>query len=290
MSKVSSYIHKHEWNIAFLDNSLEDIVQGVPMRAHWMKHSLKNTWFADPWILDVTDEEIFVLVEEFTTSINRGRIAELRVDRKTFQLLECTIILDLPTHLSFPAIYRNGKDVYVYPENSQSGESRIYRYDRQKKQCLDSIVLAEYPLTDAVMADYWDEKMLFTTISPTSNNGNLWIMKHNGTRYQKHLYYEFSEKIGRMAGELFELKGKVYRPAQESNNGYGHSIVLQEVVRNDDGSFSFAEIQRCLSPSSRYNLGMHTLNHYKGVLVIDAKGYSHPHAYRCYEIIKNFIK
>ena len=290
MIKISSYIHQHEWNIAFLDNTLEDIVQGCPMRPHWMKHNLNNTWFADPWILDVTDEEIYVLVEEFTRSINKGRIAELRVDRKTFQLLDCTIILDLPTHLSFPAIFRKGQDVYIYPENSGSGVCKIYRYDRLKKRCVDPMLLADYPLTDAVMSDFWNEKLLFTTISPTSNKGNLYVLKYDGGQYQKYLYYEFPENIGRMAGELFELKGKVYRPAQESNLSYGHGIVLQEIVRNNDGSFVFNEVRRMMSPSSQYNLGMHTFSHFKDVLVIDAKGYSHPSAYNCYQRFKKIVK
>lgn len=43
------------------------------------------------------------------------------VNKKDNEIKECSIILDLPTHLSFPVIYNVDGEIYVHPENSASG-------------------------------------------------------------------------------------------------------------------------------------------------------------------------
>jgi hypothetical protein len=71
MGKVMEYIKATKYNIGFVDGSLESIIAGEPMKVNWMKHSYKDRWFADPFILDVTDDEIIVLVEEWYDPIDR---------------------------------------------------------------------------------------------------------------------------------------------------------------------------------------------------------------------------
>src|SRR5574344_1914204 len=68
------------WNIGFISNDLNSIMLGEPIKVNWLKHYYKDSWFADPFILDVTDEEIIVLVEEWYKPIKRGRISKLTID------------------------------------------------------------------------------------------------------------------------------------------------------------------------------------------------------------------
>ena len=65
---IKEYIKRYcdeRWNIGFIQNSLDNILQGEDIRVQWVEHDYKNSWFADPFILDVTDTDIIVLVEEF---------------------------------------------------------------------------------------------------------------------------------------------------------------------------------------------------------------------------------
>ena len=39
------------------------------------------------------------------------------------------IILELPTHLSFPCILREAGNIYIYPESAYSGKLDVYEYD-----------------------------------------------------------------------------------------------------------------------------------------------------------------
>ena len=74
--------------------------------------------------MDYNEEEIIVLGEEYSDELLRGRIAKLVVDRKTYKLKSWKIILDLPTHLSFPRVVRKNGEIFIHPENSQSAVTR----------------------------------------------------------------------------------------------------------------------------------------------------------------------
>ena len=132
LTKLRNWSIKEEYNIGFVDNTYEDIISGKPLSVKWMAHSYKDSWFADPFILDVTDTQIYLLVEDFYYPIGRGRISLLKVNRKTYVCEERIPLLTLNTHLSFPAIFRIGNEVFVYPESGLSGKLKLYRYENEK--------------------------------------------------------------------------------------------------------------------------------------------------------------
>ena len=112
---LAEYIRRCKWDLA-IASAEEGHRYDLP---DWKLHVIKapkDRWFADPFILDVTDEHIYVLVEELEHTTDKGRIAKLTIDRSTYDVLEVKIILELPEHLSFPAIYRDGNDIYISGE------------------------------------------------------------------------------------------------------------------------------------------------------------------------------
>lgn len=131
MNSIKQKFAHYTWDIAYGIYSERIVTEGLKgIKLHIVSNPYKNKWFADPFILEEDDENIQFLVEEFDYYVRRGRIARIMVDKKDNKIIECSIILDLPTHLSFPAIYRVDGEVFVHPENSASGSSYIYRYDR----------------------------------------------------------------------------------------------------------------------------------------------------------------
>ena len=125
-------LNRNRWNLAFFEEtSLKSVLSGDYSSVKWMHYADKTRWYADPFILRVTEDEIVLLVEELSYQINRGRLAKIVVDRRTFKLLSMKIVLNLPTHLSFPMILRKDENIIVIPENSASGKSSAYRYDEK---------------------------------------------------------------------------------------------------------------------------------------------------------------
>lgn len=173
-------ITAERWNIGVIQNSLDGIVKGNDIDVRWINHKSKQSWFADPFILDVTDDEIILLVEEYYKPIGKGRISKLRVARNTQKLLNCEVVLELPTHLSFPYIFRkdsivekyikdldqdtiSSSDSYVYimPENGESGHLYIYKYFPKTNniRCLCSVL--DHSVADAVPIEINNELFYF---------------------------------------------------------------------------------------------------------------------------------
>lgn len=259
-----------------MENSIEDLIKGEPISVSWVKNPYTDRWFADPHILDATDDVITLLAEEYSFSLRRGRIARLSIDRHTKTIVEMNIVLEQSTHLSFPAILRRGNNIYIYPENSESGCLTLYRFDTNTNKCTPIRVLVEQPLTDATLLSIDKKTYLLSTHIPTPNGSTLSIYEFDELKKEFNFKNEvcFCEKIARNAGLCFTYKNNTYRPAQDCNDSYGHAVVLQE-VHIDNGKFQFQNVRRLFSPSKRLSLGMHTFNYFEGIIIIDARGYRH---------------
>lgn len=280
------------WKVGFIQNSLDEILKNEQLHIKYLSLPT-DRWWADPFILDVTDKEIVLLVEEYQYKRKRGTIAKLVIDKETLDVKSDEEILVLDTHLSFPFILRK-EHIYVYPENSKGGCLKLYRYDQETNKLVDSDVICNEPLTDAIYTELLGEPMIVSTKEPNPNGKVLGFYipqgKDKGIRgnkYQLKEEYVFDEKIARNAGDWFEYNGKIYRPAQECNVEYGHSTYIQEVNKDISGHLQFKNIKELCSNDKEFQRGLHTFNIYKGLTVIDVKGYRYPKIAKVLRSIRN---
>lgn len=175
MKSIRKIFSRSIWNIGFIDfSNTDDLFKVWDIRQ--MKHH-ENKWFADPFILDVTDREIVVLVEEMDFKRDKGRIACLIINRDNYELVDHKILLELKTHLSFPAIIRKNDEVYVYPENSESGKLLLYQYDFNKNALVEVESIINQPLTDAIYYRDNNGEFILSTMMPDPNGRCLYIYK-----------------------------------------------------------------------------------------------------------------
>lgn len=275
------------WRIGIVENSLEGIVNGEELRVQWPSNPFHDRWFADPFVLSVDGDEVTLLVEDYRYAEGQGRISRIIVDRKRGAIVSCKTILR-GGHYSFPAILREDGKVYLYPELSRQGKLELYEYCPERETCEYVQTLSEEPLTDAIIY----KGVIYSTRLPEPNGKRLKMFKWPsavqssiaasqrssafGDSKQLHCVQDanalnleletlnqpkafvFDECIARNAGDFFECGGKVYRPAQECNRWYGNALSIQKF---EDGAFT--EVRRIP--------GMHTLNSYQGVTVVDRK-------------------
>lgn len=269
------YIKDTKYNIGFVDGNLKDVIEGsLPIKVNWLSHPYKDRWFADPFILDVTDKEILVLVEEWYDPIHRGRISKLVIDKQTYKLKDILVLLELESHLSFPAIRRAQDGIYVYPENSATGKLTEYKYIPEKEKLEISDIIANEPLTDAIQTDFFGEKFLFSTRLPDANGKDLYIYQFSEKTkvFTEINQYHYNENLSRSAGDFFKYGEKIYRPSQVCIKSYGDAVSIQE-VNYDNGQFYEKEVRRIYSPHPDLDLGFHTFNIYRDMIVVDAVGY-----------------
>ena len=268
----------NEWQIGFPQTTRENIATGSSYKIALLKGVPNDRWFADPFILDVTPTHIILLVEEFINATGKGRIARLTISRHDYTLERNDTLLDLDTHLSFPTIVRKGDAVYVIPENSAGGKLNAYLYDEADAKCVPyAPPLYDKPLIDALRQDIDGNEYIFATQGPDANGTKLHIyMKDEKGEYVYHQTVTFNDNVARNGGEFFHIGNRLYRPAQDCNGGYGRGLSIQRIEKDDKGMFTFTETARLTSPRKRLDHGMHTLNEYKGVTVVDVSSYRWP--------------
>jgi hypothetical protein len=270
------YLHEN-WNIGFINADVKEALNSDSWDISWLNHDCRDRFFADPFILEANDKNIVILVEEFYYPDYKGRIAKLTVDRKNFSLTKNDTVLELETHLSFPAIFRHDNKIWLYPENSADGKLTLYQFDVMNNTVIPVSKLSADPLTDAVITEQFCKPYLFTTKLPDDSGSVLLIYKAeqwNGS-FKLLQTVEFREKIARNAGNIFEFDGMILRPVQDCNKGYGKGLVFQ-IINYENGEFSFSEYKRFYPNSKKYNCGLHTFNLSENQDIIAVDGYSLP--------------
>lgn len=278
---LRKYLNNQYWNIGFAELTPSQLIETKKLpHINWMKHSYKDRFFADPFILKVEGGKIHVLVEEYEFKPNsKGVIVKLEIDKENYKLIERKELLKLKTHLSYPVIIRENGNVFIMPENSESGFLKIYSLSNEDTLSCEGIV-ADYPLTDATPIEFDKERYLMSTEFPKSQE-DLFLYKFNKKDFK---YHKLNEKplvagrlAGRMGGSFFSTKGHIYRPAQDCSKGYGKALTIFE-VKSFEPSFDERPILRLEPVSWKYNLGLHTLNfdEESGLAVIDSYGYLYP--------------
>ena len=275
LKEIYNKLVLHRWSIAFAENSLDDVLNGKKIQLKYVKHDFKKRWFADPFILDSDDEKINLLVEDYSDSDKKGKISRLIVNRKTMELEDVKIILELDSHLSFPAIMRMEGKVFIYPENSAGKGLALYEYNETADELYEVKVLTQEPLTDAIITSYFGKKQIFSTKGIDANKNVLEIFDilESEDDIIKTSQVVFNENIARNAGDFFEYQGQLYRVAQESNITYGHALSIQQITKEGE-TVRMKEVRRILPMSRAF--GVHTFNMYKDLIVIDVKVFRRP--------------
>ena len=258
------------WAIGFVRGGMDAIMQADQIECDWLRMPL-DRWFADPFILDVTDREIRLLVEDYGYDSKKGVISLLHIDRKSMDIISRKVLLDMPTHLSFPAIWRKDGRVYVYPESAKSGKLNMYEYHPETETLSFVQTICDDVVWDSYITEAFGELQMFTA---AQNDNHLDIYKWNEKkkRFVPNFDIVSTKRDSRMGGAVFEYEGARYYPAQNCEIVYGGSINIKK-INYSNGKFELSIIKSLTSPHPHYQLGLHTLNEYKGVVVIDAHGY-----------------
>lgn len=289
MNWKAKLLYSQNWNIGFFEQTPEDLIKGKVIKPiRWLKHPYHDRWFADPFILKVTEEKIVVFVEECPMDNPKGIICELVIDRKTMRLLERYVMLEKDTHLSYPAIIRHGGKVYVYPENGASGRLNLYEYDEVNHRLVNPACILEEAVADATIVRKNNFFYMTATKFPETQK-KLYLYKADSLfgPYRQILENPVEEELynSRNGGNYFSAYGCEYRPSQNCTIRYGGALSIMNVNRwyeyKEHAVFGINPIK------GRYDLGIHTLNFEQGVAVIDGYGYLHPMIARAWIALSN---
>lgn len=264
------------WNIGFSNSTAEELIEKQSLgKITWMRHPYKDRFFADPFIVKISNGEITVWAEEVILKKHKGCIVELIVDEHSKRLKERHLLLELNTHLSYPIYTMIDDEIFVYPENSESGQLALYKYNSQLHQLEKLKTIIEEPLVDATMLNANNSTYLFASKVPHTHD-TLYLYKAptiDGS-FTANGCIKKDINSSRPAGNFFWVNGNLYRSAQNCKTRYGSAIEIMKVIELDPYKEAYCFT---ISPTSfKYNLGLHTLNFHNDTCIIDGYGYYSP--------------
>ncbi len=249
-------------------------------KVRWIdKDGYVDGWFADPFILNVSEKEIQLLVEEWHYPINRGRISLLTVDADTFKLKEVKEVLTEKFHLSFPYIYniKNGENdiTYVVPESYQSGGVYAYVYDYESRSLSSPQLLVKSPLLDVQILNHNGKFYLMGVENKTEDMRDFNRLEvYESESFlgpYNHIQTLTSDSLDRRgAGQIFRWNNKIIRPSQYcTEDDYGIGVIFKD-IHVEGNRYSENDIDMILPVRNMSGgLVLHTYNQNGRLAVID---------------------
>ena len=286
----------HTWNIGFVERSINDILlsDDNEVKVNWVKHSYKDRFFADPFILSADDKIIKVLVEDFPYYDKRGMISLLTIDRKTYELIDKKVVLKQPFHMSYPFIMKKNGEVWVAPEASMSG--KLYRYFiNPSTGMLDNqTILLDEPVLDSTIIEYNGKYWLFCTKKGIASNKDLFIYysgKPEGPwSSHKRNPVVSDAAMARPAGNMVIIDNVIYRVVQKCDLSYGEAINVTRIEKLSEEEFSEVFIKEIRAQKDKYSNGFHTINGMENICVVDGIKKDFAPFRRIYFEICNYLK
>ncbi|MDC1292421.1 hypothetical protein N8Y37_02720 [Amylibacter sp.] len=257
-----------DWNV--ITGSFDDELNLI--NTNVIKNN-SNSYFADPFIIDINDK-IYIFVEEFFWQSNIGKISLIELNN--FKIKYHGIILEEDFHLSFPFVFNQNNLTYMIPESHQNTNVSLYVSEGNPLEWkLKGDIIKNVCTSDTVILPY-KKSLLALTNNESGRFGdrltNLSIYKSNTMSWQQLPQFEFINTISTEAtrsrnGGLFKWKDNYYRVNQlPAFNIYGKSINVNKICLGDDNNElnyheeSTDEFKKLFSGISEKYIGCHHLH------------------------------
>jgi hypothetical protein len=270
-----------EWNIGLVRAApAEFLKESFQPKIEWSSYREKDQMVADPSLVPSPDG-VRILCEELSWFSESGRILEINA-APDGSLSRGAPAIDEPVHMSYPYVLEHDGEMYCIPECVERREVTLYRWERNTKRWVrDSVLLANIAAVDATVFQAYGSWWLLHSEDEGFGKWSLYVWTADDLRgpWRPHPGNPVKTDVScsRPAGAPFWHEGKLYRPAQDGRNSYGGALAINRVDSLSMDDFQEVTVRR-IAPNASwpYPDGIHTLNGFKGLSVIDAKRHTWP--------------
>lgn len=282
VKRIKKSLLKQAYYIGFIDQQYLSLPKEERFKkVVWLNQKgYRAGWFADPFFLSKNEHHIQLLVEELIYSRGEGIITllDIQIRKGRYNLISRTPILELPTHLSYPNIIREGGKIYVYPENGRGGGLSIYEFDFQSKRLINPVQIIKGHIVDTSIFKYDGRYYAIGTIHDTegfeyTKKADVYVSDELLGPYTHFQTIVNNEPVERGAGQIYQQGDTIIRPVQKSVQSYGEAVILNKVYFKDGRITEYP--LSIIEPDSNQRNGkcLHTLNMMDGLCVIDGQDY-----------------
>ena len=278
---IKKILFHDKWNIGIVNCSVQDVINGQDISAKnitWLPE-IYGRYSADPFLFEQGDK-LWLFFEDFSYKTNTAQLAVTEVilgEEVSFG--DTHNILDSSVHRSYPYVFSVNEDVFLVPEQCETGEVVLYEAESfplkwKKKKTL----LNNFAGVDA---------------TPFFHEGQWWMfVSELGDYENEELHLYFTQDItgiwvghpqnpivknaqgARMAGNIYKDKHtqKIYRKGQDCTHTYGGGLVMYHIETLTQKEYKEIQIQY-IAPPKKYKQGIHTISHCDGkqLIAVDAK-------------------
>lgn len=256
------------YNIGIIKKPINDVLSnGIDSNSiTWLKHTYKDRFFADPFMIDETEQYYYILCEEYLFFEEKGKITLLIVNKDDFSLFKRKVVIEEETHLSFPYCKYKGNE--IIPESSESGKLYSYTIDRNSYCILKKEeMLAEGAIDAVIYKDY-----LYATKHPNPLTKSFCYKMDDAGRgfiLPGKEIINNDKSHSRAAGDFFEINNHVYRAVQDCEGRYGRQTKIVEVEKLGEEYCAKDVITVNSFKNPPYSQTLHTFNVYKDCIIVD---------------------
>jgi hypothetical protein len=187
-------------------------------------------------------------------------------------------VLERDYHLSYPFVFRHGRDVFMIPESAENRTVDLYRARRFPDEWqLEETLFSGLRAVDSTVYEADGRLWLFANIAPEGASLDDDLHLFSGTKvtgpWQPHRANPIvaTVRTARPAGRLFRDGQRLIRPSQDCSGSYGGAIVLNRVDVLSTREYRETVIGR-VEPTWQPKLsGTHTLNVLDSLEAIDGR-------------------
>ncbi len=235
-----------------------------------------DAFHADPFLFE-HGGETFLFVEAYPWATRKGVIACARLgpDGRP-QAFET--VLEQPFHLSYPQVFAHRGEILMLPETASRRRLELYRasdFPRGWKRV--AVMLEGLRIADATLLQYEDRWWLFASLAEHGGSSQDELFAWHGPSpfgpWTAHTRNPLVSDVraGRPAGRFVQRGDRLYRPAQDSEAGYGSGLVWCEVLELTPETYREREAARWRGEDFGRFTGVHTFTEAGGFEAIDLK-------------------
>lgn len=235
------------WNIAVRLTDLPPDIRHFDLAAYRPLPVDPATFYADPFVFE-REGCTFLFAEAYPYATGKGAIVCAEVDGDG-QPGAWRTILERPWHLSYPYVFAQDGEIYLAPEGSTHGGVELYRASAFPWEwTLAHHLLPGWPLVDATLFDH--EGRFWLLAGAATPGGSDWdeLYAWHATALEgpwtPHRLNPIKSdcRSSRPGGRPLRLGGRLLRPAQRCELGYGEALAWLEIRTLTPDAFEEVEV------------------------------------------------
>ncbi len=280
--RLDRLLFLENWNVIILKQGVEDFLHNPSLNSiiYRTRSSFAN-FFADPFMV-IRSGKMHIFMEKYDQFLKRGLIVRQDISLDESGVEKCKKVSGISKnlHLSFPCTLEKDGKLYIIPECIKSGRIAIYELNLEANHCeLANILLDNARYVDISVHKKDGIYYIFASRIEGYKNTQLDIFYTDDILTGKLSIHPKSPiRSGnygsRMAGNLFEMNGKLMRPGQFSHKTYGDGMCIYSIKTLTKDAYEEYVTHQICGEDFGFD-GLHTFSVCGDYIAIDVKKHSY---------------